>query len=269
MHPILFHAGPVFVPTYGAVMALGLLWALALAMRTARQQGLDPNRVWNASIIALFTGAVAAKIVMIATHFAAFRVAPLLMLNLSALGGGVQAIVTALVAMFMMAVYMWRAEMPLRATLDALTPPILLLLAMENLGCLLAGCGFGTATASRFWSVTFHSPYAFVWWGTPLGSPLHPVQTLGFVFFLLLAALLFWVGTWGVRSGRVAAWGFVLGGLTEFLLEFWRGGAEPWSAARWLTPAQAVCLVLIAMAAPLLWDPAAWRYPAAAPPVQS
>ena len=45
MHPILFHIGPAIIPSYGVLAALAVIAGLLLSLRTAQQQGVDPNRV--------------------------------------------------------------------------------------------------------------------------------------------------------------------------------------------------------------------------------
>ena len=237
MHPILFHAGPVTIPAYGVATAFGILGALLLAMRTAWQQGLNPNAVWNSSIQALFYGAVAAKLWMLAAHFRVLRSAPILLLNLAALGTGEQALAAGLAACAVLAV-------------------------ADDLGCLMAGCAYGTPAPPGAWSLTYHSAYAFVWWGTPVGAPLRPVPVVSAVVDVLLALLVLWVGSWGLRRGRVAAVALAGAGVAHFLLQFWRGDVFPLPAD--LTPVQAGCLLALAASAVLLWQPARWRLDATA-----
>jgi phosphatidylglycerol:prolipoprotein diacylglycerol transferase len=249
----------VVVPSYGVLAALAVLAGLGLSLRTARQQGVDANKIWNLGIIALFSGAVAAKLVMVGLHWEAFRESPLMLLNLSALSGGVQGWVTGGVALAVVIGYAARARMPVRGVLDALTAPVLLALSIESVGCLLAGCGYGTPTQAP-WGIKFHSLLALVLWGTPMGVALQPVQILTFAADLLLALLVLWMGTWGLRTGRLAGVGLFGGGIAHFLLQFWRGDVEPlgWTHG-WLTAGQMVCLGLVAAAAALWWEPQQWR----------
>jgi phosphatidylglycerol---prolipoprotein diacylglyceryl transferase len=259
MYPILLHFGPVVVPSYGVFAALAVLAGLGLALRTARQQGVDANKLWNLGIIALFAGAVAAKLVMVVLHWQDFRAAPLMLLNLSALSGGTQGWVAGGVALAVVFIYSLRTRMPVRGVLDALTAPVLLALSIESVGCLLAGCGWGTPTTAP-WGIKFHSLIALVLWGTPMGVPLEPVQILTAIADVLLALLVLWMGTWGLRTGRLAGLGLFIGGIVHFLLQFWRGDVETlaWTNG-WLTAGQVVCLAMIAAATILWWEPREWR----------
>ncbi len=259
MYPILLHFGPVVVPSYGVLAALAVLAGLGLSLRTARQQGVDPNKIWNMGILALFSGAIAAKLATVGMHWEAFRESPLMLLNLSALSGGTQGWVAGGVALAVVLIYALRARMPVRGVLDALTAPVLVALGIESIGCLLAGCGYGIPTSSG-WGIKFHSLLALVMWGTPMGVALAPVEVMTAVADLLLALLVLWMGTWGLRTGRLAGIGFFCGGIVHFLLQFWRGDVEPapW-AQGWLTGGQAVCLAMVAASAWLWWEPREWR----------
>lgn len=260
MHPILFHAGAITVPSYGVAVAFGLLFALLLAMWTSRQQGFNPNALWNLAITAVFTGAIAAKVWMLVTHFAAFRTAPVLLLNISALGSGEQALVSGLVATATLAWMCRRYGLSFSAALDALAAPALVLAAADSIGCLLAGCGYGTPSHGG-WSLTYHSAYAFVWWGTPLGFPLRPVPILAASFDFALVLFLLWAGSWGLRTGRLAGIALASAACVHFLLQFWRGDVTPLGSLH-LTPGQIVALLLLLCAVPLLWERKAWQYTA-------
>ena len=45
--------------------ALGLIFGLMLIVKLGREQGLDPDKLWNLGIIAILSGIVGAKILMI------------------------------------------------------------------------------------------------------------------------------------------------------------------------------------------------------------
>ena len=58
MFPRLLHFGNFGVPTYGVMAALGLIFGLMLIVKLGREQGLDPDKVWNLGIIAILSGIV-------------------------------------------------------------------------------------------------------------------------------------------------------------------------------------------------------------------
>jgi len=62
VHPVLFQAGSLLVPSYGACAAVGVLLALWLAQFTARRTGLDPRHAWNMLVLAVFASLTVSRI---------------------------------------------------------------------------------------------------------------------------------------------------------------------------------------------------------------
>ncbi len=221
MHPVLFHIGSILIPAYGAAAALGVLLALALALRTARIAGLNPNLIWNVCIVALFAALLGSRLLLIAANWTALRIHPQWLLGLAMIHHPLVAAVGAFVAAVAAAVYAWRLKLPLWPATDALAAPLALALAFEQLGALLAGSGYGTETAVR-WAVTYQHPLAAHWSGTPLGIPLHPVQIYAALAFLMLSVfLMFWLPRRRQQGDVAGLWLFGMG-IAVFLTEFWR-----------------------------------------------
>ena len=65
MFPRLVDFGSFNIPTYGAMAALGLIFGLLLIVKLGREQGLDPDKLWNLGIIAILSGILGAKLLMI------------------------------------------------------------------------------------------------------------------------------------------------------------------------------------------------------------
>jgi phosphatidylglycerol:prolipoprotein diacylglycerol transferase len=143
MHPHLARIGPITIPTFGAVAALGLVLAILLAARGARVMRLSEDSVWN---LCLFTAAgtmILSRLVIVVQVWKAFLHYPLYILTLPtvtkfglllALGSGVA--------------YMLLKRLPWLRTADALAPAILLLQAALHLGTLFSGDDLGSGTKS-------------------------------------------------------------------------------------------------------------------------
>jgi phosphatidylglycerol:prolipoprotein diacylglycerol transferase len=223
VHPILFHIGSVVVPSYGAVAALGVLAALALAQYNARVAQVDAAKLWNLSILSLFAALAAARLLLVAANWSVLRLHPAWLLGLAMihhpLVAGVGAVAGAVCAL----AYARRAKLPLAATADALAAPLALGLAFEQAGALLAGSGWGTdAPAGLPWAVTYTDPQALIWNGTPLGVALHPVQAYAALAYLALAIFLFlWLPT-RRQTGDVAGLGLMGAGIVIYLTELCR-----------------------------------------------
>ncbi len=193
MHPVLFHFGPILIPSYGVMTALGMLLALAMVLRTARIAGGDPNELWNLCIVALFAALVGTRVLLVIVNWTVLRSHPAWLLTLAMVHHPLLAGVASLLALAAGLVYARRKQMPLANTADALAAPLALGLAFEQFGALLAGSGFGTVTGRR-WAVLYTSPFAARWSGAPLGVPVHPVQLYAALAFLTLSlALLVWL----------------------------------------------------------------------------
>lgn len=215
MHPVLLHFGPILIPSYGAVAALGTVAALFLSQRTARLAGVNPARVWNLSILAVLAAMAAARLPLVALNWANLRLHPSWMLTLAMIHHPLLAA----------AAYAQRQRMPLWSAADALAAPLALGLAFEQWGALLAGSEYGkeaeNGLAAR-WAVTYTDPLAARWSGTPLGIPLHPAQAYAALAFSLLAVLLhFWLPK-RHQPGDVAGAALMGIGVAVYLTEFWR-----------------------------------------------
>ncbi len=221
MHPVLFHIGAIVIPAYGAMAALGVLLALMLALRTARVVGIDPNQVWNLSIVALFTALVGSRILLVLVNWEMVRTHPLWVLSLAMIHHPALAAVGAVFALAAAILYALKHRLPPAATADALAPPLALGLALEQVGALLAGSSYGRETSVP-WAVLYANPLAARWSGAPLHVPVHPVQAYAALAFLTLSiCLLLWLPN-RKQQGDVAGMGLLGMGVAVYFTEFWR-----------------------------------------------
>ena len=221
MHPVLFHIGAILVPSYGAAVAVGVLLALFLAQHTARVGALDQAKVWNLCVVALFVALIAQRLLLVVLNMHDLAQHPSWLLTLAvvhhpllttagSLAGASAALFSA----------RW-FKLPIRQTADVLAAPLALGLAVEQLGALLAGSGYGTETNVR-WAVTYVHPLAALWCGTPLGVALHPVQAYAAFAFLSLAVFLL-VSQPAIRQpGDLAGLWFLGTGISVYITELWR-----------------------------------------------
>lgn len=221
MHPVLFHIGPLLIPSYGAFAALGVLLALMLAQRTARIAGIAPAHIWNLCIVALFAALVGSRLLLIALNWRDVTQHPMWMMGLATIHHPLLVAAGVLLGGAAAFLYAHRNHLPLRATADALAAPIALGLACEQLGALLAGSGFGT-DARIPWAVTYTNILAARWSGAPLGIPVHPVQAYAAIAFLTLSVLLLVLLPARRQPGDNAGVALIGASLTVFITEIWR-----------------------------------------------
>ena len=68
MYPELFRIGDFPIPSYGVLLAVGLLFALFVASRLAVRDGLPGNRIHDLGLWAIVGGLLGAKILMVLTE---------------------------------------------------------------------------------------------------------------------------------------------------------------------------------------------------------
>jgi phosphatidylglycerol:prolipoprotein diacylglycerol transferase len=254
VHPVLFHIGPLLIPAYGASAAVGVLLALLLAQRTARIVRINPAHVWNLCVVGLFAALLAQRLLLIALNWTALRQHPSWMLGLAMIHHPLLAVLGALAAAGSAVLYALSKKLPLWTTADALAAPLALGLAFEQFGTLLAGSGYGTESPVR-WAVTYTSPLAARWSGTPLGVPLQPVQAYAALAFLTLATLLLvWLPA-ERRPGDVAGLWLLGTGVAVYITELWRdpiGRGSILSGA--LDGPQLAAIVMVLAGGLVLWE---------------
>jgi phosphatidylglycerol:prolipoprotein diacylglycerol transferase len=277
MYPVLFHLGPLLVPSYGVAVALGVLAALLLAQWTARRCGLHahgdvdietrngPRHAWNLIVLAVFSAIALERLLLIAMNLGDLRRHPQWLLALAMVHHPLLAAFGALAALVAILLYCRWARLSLLAVFDTLAAPLCLGLAFEQTGALLAGSGYGREVLSpHAWAITYTSDFAANWSGAPLGVPVYPVQAYSAIALLVLTL---WLCLWLARSsgrGEVAGGSLIGLGLILFLTEGyrdWEGRGVLFSGAGKipaldLPQLAAVVLVLLGAALLLEWRPA-------------
>ena len=139
--------------------ALGLIFGLLLIVKLGREQGLDPDKLWNLGIIAILSGIFGAKILMILVDLGYYLSHPAEIFTLSTLQAGGVWSGGLLLALAMCIWYMRVNRMPVLRTCDAFAPGLALGHAFGRVGCFAAGCCYGRETHVP-WAVTFSNPLA-------------------------------------------------------------------------------------------------------------
>jgi phosphatidylglycerol---prolipoprotein diacylglyceryl transferase len=253
LHPLLFHTGSLAIPTYGVFTAAALLAALALCVVLARRAGLPADRVWNLGLIAILTALFASRLLVVAANLRVFARHPFWVLGLATVHGGWIAAGGAAAGAIAAALYSLAEGLPLLRVADAAAPAAALGFAISRVGAFCAGLGFGTPT-SLPWGVTYRSAVAWLWYRTPLGIRLHPVQLYDAAASLAILVLLLRLPR--RRDGEAAGAWLFLYGVVHFFLEFLRGDAVPESALGHIfTTAQGLAILAVVIAGALWLRP--------------
>ncbi len=225
MHPALVQFGSLVIPSYGAIAALGVLLALALAQFTSQKAGIDPRHAWNTLVLAVFADIAASRLTLIVLNLSDLRRHPTWLLSVAMVHHPLLAAIGILSGALAILLYARWAKLSLRGVADCLAAPITLGYAFEQVGALFAGSDFGrdSASTSKLFAITYTSPLAARWSGTPLGVPLYPVQAYAAAGSLLLAAILIaCYGFRGRRPGEIAGVWLFGTGVLLFLTELFR-----------------------------------------------
>jgi len=222
VYPQLLHFGRFFLPTYGLLVATGVLLGLWISVRNSAKQGIDPDKAWNFGILIVLCGIVGAKVLYIINDWSQYADHPAEIFTIDTLqAGGVFSggLIAALIAAVW---YIRRHHLPALAICDAFAPGLALGHAIGRVGCFAAGCCFGKPT-SHWWGGTFHSETAHRISDTPLNVPLQPTQLFESAVELANFFLLMWMFKRKKFDGQVFGAYLILYGVARFFLEFLRG----------------------------------------------
>jgi phosphatidylglycerol:prolipoprotein diacylglycerol transferase len=220
--PQLFHYGSISLPTYGFLVALGVLLGLWISVINSERLGYDGDKAWNLGIIVVLCGILGAKILYVINEWSYFSAHKGEIFSLNTLqAGGVFS--GGLLAAFVAAAwYVRRNRMPALGTCDAFSPGLAFGHALGRIGCFAAGCCYGKPT-HHWWGVTFRNPLANSITGTPLGIALEPTQLFEFGVELANFFFLMWLLKRRKFDGQVFGAFLFIYGIARFFLEYLRG----------------------------------------------
>jgi len=223
MFPRLFHLGNFGVPTYGVLVALGVLIGLWISVRNSTKQGIKPENAWDFGIAIVLAGIVGAKVLYVildwnSGHAFGQNLREIFSLETLQAGGVFSG---GLVAAFAVAAWFLRKHhMPALATCDAFAPGLAMGHAIGRLGCFAAGCCYGKPT-DHFWGVTFKNLLP-----PPVADalvPREPTQLFESAVELGIFFLLTWMFARKKFDGQIFGAYLFLYGIARFFIEFLRG----------------------------------------------
>lgn len=254
MFPQLFHIGHFALPTYGFLVALGVLTGLVITTKLAKSQGIDPEDAWNLGVLVVLAAIVGAKVLLIINDFGRYSAHPGDIFSLEMLQAGGVFYGGILAALATAIYYMRKHHMPGLRTCDTFAPGLALGHSIGRIGCFAAGCCYGKPT-NHWWGVVFTNPLAAQISGTPLFRRIEPTQlfesAIELVNFLILYALI----RHKKFEGQVIGAYLFLYGVARFFIEFIRDDPERGSMFNGaLTGTQFISICLV-IAGGILW----WR----------
>jgi phosphatidylglycerol:prolipoprotein diacylglycerol transferase len=156
MHPELFEIPfvHIIVRSYGLMMVIGFLVAVAIIRYLSRRFTSDPQHITNAALYSLIAGVIGARVFFVVHYFDRFKDSPLSVFAIW--NGGLELLGGVLLAVAVILLYIRHHKLPMRHYLDVLAIGLVAALAFGRIGCFLNGCCYGRPTDLP-WGVRF--PY--------------------------------------------------------------------------------------------------------------
>jgi phosphatidylglycerol---prolipoprotein diacylglyceryl transferase len=247
MYPRFLQFGAFVISTYGVLAVVAAFCGIALWSSIARRIGLDPAKIQNAGLIAVFSIVVGARLAVVIANWRGFLDAPLLILSAGTLASGSAAIFGVVLAAIALVLYLLRTGVPLLRAIDASAPAIMMATAILDIGNFAAGSHYG-APATVPWGVTYTSRFAARTTGVPLGIPVHPVQLYAAILHFVLAAVLVMMLRHASRPAQVLGTALFAEGILRFVLAPLSGDyADASVLFHVVTPAQAIAMLMVAL----------------------
>lgn len=210
------HLGPLTLPTFGLMVATGLLVASYVLQADFRRRGI-PSDAFLIIGIAGLAGIVGARLYHVLESSSEFFADPWPLL-ISRFGfawfGGFLGGFAALL------ILAWREKIPTLSFLDACSPAAAVGYAIGRIGCLLSGDGDYGIPTTLPWGMSF--PNGVV----PTNERVHPTPLYEFFIWMLIAYVLWRIGARSLRQkkspGVVFCAYLVLTGIARFLVEMIR-----------------------------------------------
>ena len=169
MHPILYKIGPFNVYSWGFMVALGCMAALAVMVRFGRKEGIKPERILDVFVYMIISAVIGARLFYVIAFFHKFKgnLITIFFLN----QGGLVFIGGLCGVLVMMITYVRYNKINLWKLLDACSPGTMIGYAIGRIGCYFNGCCYGIKI-----------------FGVELPTQIYS-SISGFVIFFLLAYL--------------------------------------------------------------------------------
>jgi len=225
MYPRLMHLyGPIWIYSYGTMIALGFLLFLLFAYQhPTRKRLMSTEQFFNTLFVGFLSGIIGGRLLFVITHLDTF-VGNWIEIFFPWEGGftllgGIVGVVIAV------PLYVQRIGIPILQVLDIAALYAPLMQAIARFGCLFAGCCYGSLVLQpTTWnSITFSDPAGFA----PCGVPLYPTQIYMsiaslFIFFLMIGLSKIKY----LKPGQLIFSYLLVENFARFAVDFWRGDRE-------------------------------------------
>ncbi len=212
MHPIITQIGPLYIYSYGLMVAVAVGIATLLAYKHAPEFGLDKDKIIDLVIAILIGGIVGARALYVLLNIRYYITNPLEIINITK--GGLVWYGAFFTGILVGIWFVKRYNINFWVGGDLFAPYIALAQGIGRIGCFLNGCCYGSPAPQGFLlAVVFPDDPVF----------RHPTQIYSVLALILLFVIL---RIWQKKrhfNGEIFLGYAVLYSLTRFGLEFIRG----------------------------------------------
>jgi phosphatidylglycerol:prolipoprotein diacylglycerol transferase len=239
MHPVLIDLGILKIYSYGFMLALSFLVGILIASRRARDRGIEPEVIYDLSIVIVLGAVIGSRGLYIITHRDHFRsildVVALWQGGATYYGGLILAVAGAVV-------FLRRKKLSFLKVADICAPSMAAGIFITRIGCFLSGCCFGKPTGC---------PTGIVF---PPGSPaghyhpaasIHPTQLYSALYGIAIFSVLMIIDRKKHHDGFLFAWFCILYGTARFVVDFFRFYEGSAIVAWGLTDNQVISILLV------------------------
>jgi phosphatidylglycerol:prolipoprotein diacylglycerol transferase len=219
MYPILVKIGPIIIHTYGFMLALGVLSAIALSTWLGKKENLDSKTIFDFIFYTLLIGLLGAKLFLFFTELSyytrSFSNFKSLLFSGGTFYGGL--IFGGVFAVW----FLHKHRVNFRIMGDTVAPSLALAHFFGRMGCFFAGCCWGREAVGCSIAVEFTSSQTST--GVPHHVPLYPTQLMEAGLNLLNFLFLFLLYRKKKFNGQIFTIYLLNYSIIRFFVEFFRG----------------------------------------------
>ena len=224
MNPKLLHIfGPLWINSYGLMIAIGLLLSLFISYNSSlRKKLVSGDFFLNTIFIATIAGFIGGRLLFLVADWEQFAQNPIEILY--PWEGGYSLLGAFIIVPLILIWHLRQHQVPVLQFFDFLSLYVPLLQSVSRLGCFFAGCCYGIALAEPTWySVLYSNPNSLA----PLHTFLHPTQLYSSLASLIIFGILQLLSLIFLTTpGRITSLFFILEGMARFIVDFWRGDRD-------------------------------------------
>lgn len=240
MHPVLFEVGNITVYSYGFMIALGVIGAVAyLVIQGKKDVGLTFDQANSLFLFIFIAAFVGGKVFLLFENPSLYLSEPKKLFT----GRGFVFYGSFLFAVPAMLWFFRKHKLNPYKMLDVMAVVTCIVHMFGRLGCFLAGCCYGKPT-DRWFSVTFTDEACQA---EPLNTPLFPTQLMeaGYIFIVMILLLIV-KRTYQKFYGQLFLLYLILYAIGRSILEIFRGDvARGFIIDGYLSHSQFIALLIV------------------------